>query len=361
MTSIRPFEIGDLEQVAALHRHIFRPSIESEDGWLEAYRTYFAEVFLNAVCNGPVTSLVYERDGGVRGFLGVMPRQMRFKGRSALMAVCSQFVVDPAERGQAGLRMLKQCFEGPQDLTISDEAGDATRRIWKWCGGDTLMLHSLRWMVPLAPVQLALAVLAERKGWGWLPNAAKPVARLADAIIAKGAAVDTAAASPSGTRADLDEAGLLECLSDVAGTWALGPDYDAHTLAWVCHRISERSRFGATRKMIVRDEHQTAIGWFLYCLDGEQIADVVQVAARRGGMTAVLQHLFDDAREQRAIAVCGRLDRELMASLSETPSFFHRGSYWTLFHSSNRELREAVHGGCGFLSRLEGELCLRFH
>ena len=361
MTSVRAFRIGDLPQVAALHRNVFHPRIQPEQTWDEAYRGYFSDVFLNPVfCDGPVTSLVYERDGCIRGFLGVMPRRMRFNGRPVLMAVCSQFVVDPAERGQAGLRLLKHCFAGPQDLTISDEAGDATRRVWEWCGGDSLVPDSLRWMTPFGPAQLVLALLAKRSMPSWLPNAAKRAARLVDAILATGIASGTAAPHLSGSREDLDEPTWLACLRDIAGARALGPVYDAPTLAWAWRRVSAQPRSPATRRMIVRDEHLAAVGWFIYGLGRDGIAEVVQVAARPDALGAVMDHLFQDARQQGAVAVSGRLDRELLPALSKTPTVFSRGSYWTLFQCSSTELRDALHSGNALLTRLEGELCLRF-
>ena len=142
--------------MAELHRRVFVSGPGSTG--TPSYERYFRDVFL--ACNGPsaLTSLVYERKGDIRGFLGVTPRLMRFKGPPILAAVCSQFVVDPEERGLAGLQMLKTCFAGPQDLSIADEAGDNARKMWEWCGGSAVLPYSIHWVRPFQPAQAALAL-----------------------------------------------------------------------------------------------------------------------------------------------------------------------------------------------------------
>ena len=135
-TGIRRFGEDDVPAVAALHRRVMRADAPAASGWMQDYRNYFRDVFLNdAALSSGLSSLVHQREGKIAGFLGVMPRRMQFEGRPLLAAVCSQFVVDPAERGQVGLQMLKRCFAGAQDLSITDEAAECTRKIWEWCGG----------------------------------------------------------------------------------------------------------------------------------------------------------------------------------------------------------------------------------
>jgi len=38
----------------------------------------------------------------------------------------------------------------------------------------------------------------------------------------------------------------------------------------------------------------------------------------------------------------------------------HRHRYWTLVHSQKPELLDGIHRGDAFLTRLEGEWCMRF-
>ena len=220
---VRPFADRDIQEVGELHRRVFRPSHAFEHGeWADAYREYFSDVFLNeSLADDPGASLVYERDGRIRGFLGVARRRMSFQGQPVLMAVCSQFAVDATERGLAGLRLLKRCFAGPQDLTITDEAGDDTRQVWEWCGGERVLAHSMRWIRPLRPVQFGLSLLAQRRPLALLAGAVASDARLIDTLIAKLAPRALRLSPPSGCRHPLDEETFLTGVAEIAAVRAL--------------------------------------------------------------------------------------------------------------------------------------------
>lgn len=160
---IRPFTADDIPQVADLHRRVFDiPDEPDDERWtpssrlLESYQTYFDEVFLN----GPwkqdgIHSLVYEDDRGkIVAFLGVVPRRMLLNDEPVWMAVCTQFIVDPKNRGLAGLQLKSAHLEGPQDLSVTDEANEATRRIWAARGGETCLPFSIHWVRPIQPARL---------------------------------------------------------------------------------------------------------------------------------------------------------------------------------------------------------------
>lgn len=359
--AVRSFVESDVPQVADLHRRVFRPSRSAVNGsWLNSYRDYFGDVFLHRrLSDDRISSLVYERDGRIRGFLGVMPRRMLFNGRPLLMAVCSQFAVDGGERGQAGLRMLKQCLAGPQDLTITDEASDATRQMWEWCGGERVLPHSMRWIRPLRPVQLALSVAAKHMPLRLIAGAVATDARMIDGLIAKLAPSTFRPMPVRGQRQELDEETFLEGLREIAPVRSLCPCYDDETARWMFSRARLRSA-GPIRRLVVRQDTGGIAGWFVYHTTADRIADVLQIAARPEAMADVLDHMLNDAMKTRAIAVSGRLESHLVPALAARRALFHRGSHWVLLHSSNPQVRYAVQTGDAFLSRLEGEWCLRF-
>jgi hypothetical protein len=357
---VRPFAEADIPRVAELHRRVFRGNA-ADDESLDAYRRYFSEVFLTgAVTRCAPGSLVYEREGRVLGFLGIMPRRVVFNGRPMLMAVCSQFVVDPAGRGQVGLQLLKECFEGRQDLTISDEAGDSTRKIWEWCGGETVLSYSMQWTRPLRPAQLGLSMLASRSSLPFVARAVAPLGPVLDAVARRLAPGLFRIGSPGGSRDELDIATFLTCLRGLEQRSALAPAHDARSAAWTLDRAGRRPGYSALRKLLVRDRHDEIDGWFLYCIGTDGTAEVLQISARAGAVGHVLDHLFADALERGAVAVSGRLEPALVAALPDKRALFHRGSCWTLLHSRNADVRHALHRGDTFLSRLEGEWCLRF-
>lgn len=364
MSWVRPFVEEDIPRVADLHRRVFRTAEPTATGWMESYRRYLSEVFLNnPLGDGALTSLVCEEGPGkVVGFLGVMPRRIVFNGQPALMAVCSQFVVDPTRRGQVGLRILKRCFEGPQDLSMTDETGDdtRTRKIWEWCGGTTALPYSIHWIRPLRPARFALAFLGRRKSLAPFAGASAPAARIVDAIATRLAQSPFHLSPPRGSREDLDEAMLLAWLPEFAADRSLRPDYDDRSVKWVLERAGQREGPGHFRKVLVRDEEGEITGWYLYYANRGGISEVLQIAARAHAVHQVLDHLLDDAFRQGALALSGRLEPAFAQELSEKCCLLYRRGYWMLIHSKKPELLQAIQRGDAFLTRLEGEWCLRF-
>src|SRR6476620_11403890 len=164
MAQIRAFVEGDIPRVAGLHRTVFKASEHADVVTLDAYHEYFTRVFLNSpLHDSRLPSLVYEDGDRVVGFLGVVPRRMLMRGRRFQAAISSQFVVDPAARaGLVAMRLARTFLEGPQDLSISDEASDLARKIWEGLGGMTALLRSLHWTRPLRPATLAVSTLQAR-------------------------------------------------------------------------------------------------------------------------------------------------------------------------------------------------------
>jgi len=360
MTCVRPFCEHDVPEVAELHRRVLRGNAPASNGWVQEYRNYFADVFLNdAVLRTGLSSLVYQREDRIAGFLGIMPRSMRFHGRPLLAAVCSQFVVDPAERGQAGLQMLKRCFDGAQDLSITDEAGDGTRKIWQWSGGATALPYSIHWIRPLRPLQAALTVGDGPASRAPLGRVLSPLARALDTLVTRTAG-RFRPARPRGSREALDDAPLLECLTEFTRGCSIAPDYDAQSVQWVLERARRRIDHGPVRALLVRDDAQAVGGWFIYHARRGGAGEVLQVVAGPRHRRQVLDHLLDDAWHQGVTLLAGRLEPTLAQELSENRCFLYRRGHWTLVHSKRPEVSNALQCGDAFFTRLEGEWCLRF-
>jgi len=356
-TGIRRFGEEDVPQVAELHRRVMRPHAPAANGWMQEYRNYFHDVFLSdAAINSGLSSLVFQREGRIAGFLGVMPRRMQFQGRPLLAAVCSQFVVDPAERGQAGLQMLKRCFAGDQDLSLTDEAADCTRKIWEWCGGATALPYSLHWIRPLRPAQAALTAGGTRAWWAGMLS---PFASAVDLIVTRRQG-RLRPAAPPGSRVALEEAALLECVQRLVNRCAFGPAYDAQTLKWALARARRHADDGDVRALAVMDESQACVGWFIYHARRGGSGEVLQVGAEPRHHRVVLDHLLDDAWQQGVTMLSGRLEPALAPELSEHGCLLYRRGYWTLVHSKRPEVAHALQRGDAFFTRLEGEWCLQF-
>jgi hypothetical protein len=118
--------------------------------------------------------------------------------------------------------------------------------------------------------------------------------------------------------------------------------------------------YGNLRKVVLRNERQKIVGWYIYCIRGSGVGEVVQIGAAKQSTREILDHLFYDAWKHGAIALHGRLDSRLLEELSGKGCFFYRRGGWMQAHSRRPELLQLIHNGDAFLTRLDGEWCLAF-
>jgi len=360
MGRVRPFVDDDISQVADLHRRMFGMS----DKWSpELYRCYFREVFLNNPWyDKNLCSLVYEEGNGkIGGFLGVMPRPMWMKGRLIRAAVSSQFIVERESRFKlVGVQLLKTFFSGPQDLSLADEANDSSRAVWERLGGSTALLYSIHWTCRLRPAQYVGLRLGRRNLARPLAFFLKPVCRAIDSVVAR---VPDNPFRRTGSRCEAEGTGvetLMKCSDAFRHPQALRPQYDRCTLEWLLGRAAETNGHGSFQKVVVRNAARELIGWFLYYLDHGGMGEVLQIGSKKTSIHEVLDHLFHHAWHNGAVVLRGRLEPGLMPELLARRGLAHHRRYWTLIHSQKPELLDAIHRGDAFLTRLEGEWCMRF-
>ncbi|MDE3150752.1 MAG: hypothetical protein KGL93_00740 [Gemmatimonadota bacterium] len=352
---VRAFTRGDIPRVAALRRRLFTSTVHVDAAASEAY---FDLVFFgNPWRDLDLPSLVYEdADGQLTGFLGVIPRPMRFRGRRVRMAVTSQFM---AERGAAGLRLLSRFMDGPQDLSFSDAANDASRRVWESLGGTTAVVQSLHWEIPVRPLRNELAHLGDHPAVRAARLIARPIVAAADAAWQTAAGRHRPSAVDALARAPLTPRDVAELFPTLCAEPALVPEYSEASVRWLLDRLGEQHGPDALHGRLVRDTDGAAVGWYLYERRGI-VAELVQLTARAGRWRDMLQVLRDDARDDGAGAVAGRLDPRHVAELPVLPGGLRPRSFWSLMHARDPEIALALLRGDAALSRLDAEWWVNF-
>lgn len=356
---IRPFVSADIPQVVRVHRAAFRAGGVPDFG---SYREYFTRVFLeNSAHNPMISSLVHEEhDGLITGFVGLVPRRVVVNGRQYQAVVSSQFIVDPASQvGLVAVRLAKAYLDGPQDLSIADEANDVSRKIWEGLGGVTALLLSMYWTRPLRPVELMTSCLGQRRGLAAIAAAGRPLAMMADALAVRMPGSQLRLVKSSTSTEELSAHAVVSRASEFCDRAALRAEYDERTFQWLVERAARRSAGGRLIKAVVKNG-SAVLGWYIAHLDGDGVADVAQVAATPASIDAVLDRLFFDAWRHGAVSVTGRLDPRFMQALSDKYCLFHRRGPWMLIKSNKPELLDALQSGATGLSRLDGEWSLRY-
>jgi len=351
---VRPLAPGDIPSVAQLFSRVYPQHRWAAQNECEAY---FHEIFFaNPWVDPQLPSWVAIEGSRAVGFIGVMPRPMRLRGRPLQGAVVTQLMVEQDRRyGVAAAQLLRKALAGPQALTISDGANESSRKMWEALGGFTSMLYSLQWRRLLRPARAALLRATSPQGRAAALLAA-PVAALADAY----AAHYRALARPSGLIEEpLDVDALAAGLDRAAHRVALSPRFDLASLEWLLGQARAKRRHGELQAHLLRQPDGAIAGWFLYYLN-DTMSRVLQVHAHDGVEHAVLDHLFQHAWRRGAAAIEGRMEPGLGRTLGQRHCLFHSTSVHALLHSRDAELLGALARGDAFFSRLEGEWWMRF-
>jgi hypothetical protein len=360
---VRPFVESDIPEVARLHNKVWNVAGVLSPELMEDYRAFLTQAFLlHPWKDGPFCSLVHEDSAGrITGFLGSLPREMRMNGESVRLRLASQFFVDSGSRGFVGIRLAKTFLDGPQDISLTDEANVSARMIWERFGGTVCSFSSLRWIAVLRPCSFGL--VASRKAGllnATLTRGLTPVARLLDFVGSRIPIKALRPIQPKLSGEELDCETLTTCLTDLARRKTFRPEYNTHTVNWLLKRASELRGSGSLQKVLVR-AGKTIAGWYVYYLNPQGLSEVVQLCAKDPFADGVLEHLFHHARRQGASALIGRPEANLLESLHRKHCLLYSSPrQWMLVHSRRPELVNAFLSEDVFFTRLDGEWCLHF-
>ena len=357
MAAVRVLREDDIPAAVELFERIY-----PQQRWpsRSACEGYFHEIlFANPWRDAALPSWAAFDGSRLCGLYAIVPRRMQLRARALRAAVGCQFMVDAGpRRNLVALQLARACLAGPQDLTFADGANDLTRRMWRGVGGMVSMLHSLHWTRPLRPVRYALQLLVRRRTPS-LAAAAGALGALPDALAARLRPNRFLHAAPQAEDGELRVEDMLAHLPEALRGAALQPAYDQAGLAWLLEQAGRKTRHGSLRARAAR-EGGRVIGWYLYYLSRGGAAEVLELAALEGCYERVLTRLLADAWRQGAAAAHGRLDARYAQELSSRHCWFRWDSTWTLLHTRDPEIAQAIHTGEARLGRLEGEWWMRF-
>lgn len=354
--SIRPFQHEDAAAVAMLLQFLLPGGAVGVElaAYLQHY--YLDGPFASAEC----PALVYvSEQGNIDGFGGRVIQPFALGDKILHAAVVGALIVrDHARAPTAGARLLKALKSGPQDLTLSETAGDAALKMWRQLNGDVLERHSLDFIRVLQPAQYALDLLASRMR---IAKLLSPLAAIGDRMLATG-------------KGSIRWTGIPDDFKPERGVHARPIDFDAfvaqvHELTKDDHIVPQWPRdclpqvvAEAACKRVYGEPHMGAavtpagkvIGVWLFHFSGRGPVRVTDVFHSRGQAGLVLDALFTDAHALGASCVTGRTTPQLFdALLSRRAVFAHTAA--SVIAADDPKLLEAFSNGLAHFNGLVGE------
>lgn len=348
---IRPFRPEDIPAIVALRTRVFRRTRWPSAADLAEYfhRIFFGNPWEDQSC----PSLVYlDGVGAPVGFLGVIVRPAVLEGRPARIAVGTQFMMDSAFRGRGAISLLRRFLAGPQDLSLADIANDASRTIWEGLGGSVSLVQSFEWSQVLRPIARQLDA-TDRGAWARIAaRGLRAASRSVDRWAARWDPVPGISVEP------LTPAAMSAAAPKVLAAATLRPDYGA--AAWLMQQLDVKKELGPLRGVMLSDAGGGPVGWVWYVERAGGVAEVVQLAARKGRQPDVLAEFRHEAWLQGFNALRGRLEPDLLPHIRNNGVRLYREGPWVLHHTSRADVRVVLRRGEAFLSRLEGEWWMSF-
>jgi len=361
MGEIRAFRREDGPEVASLYLKIMRGRGGASSPTLA---DYLGHIFLdNPWHQESAGPLIYIEDSKIVGFLGVMNRPMKFNGREVRASVVSQLFFDRTlHHGMGAFALLRKLFSGPQDLSFTDGAAEASALLWEAAGGDAARLYSFNWIRTLRPLRTIQehSIGRRRSGlWKLINGAVAGVSGPLDTIaqsLLQGAFKPLTPYEIVPVDADT----LLKTITEIGWREKLKPDYDPKSFQWLIQQAAT-AKYGQLRLRITRDSDGKSSGWFVYYLKPGGACYVLQIGSRRSDQyRTVLRALFADAAAGGGSCVKGQSQPKKLVDLTEEHCIFRHPNSSVLIHSKDSELRAAIHRGDAMLTRLDGESWLRF-
>jgi hypothetical protein len=347
MAEIRPFERSDLPAVSTLLR-------ANLPEWTSAERVpqFLGATLLDDPWAEPgLSSLVADEDGSVIGFIGAQVRRFSFGDRELRGICASHLTVDPGKRGgAAGALLLRRLLAGEQDFTYSDTANDPMARMCVAFGGQLDQTRTCDWMILLRPGRwlggLAAAVVRRRDIGQEVPVGALPF----KAVMPGGRSRAFPQPDPAVSGTDAAPAEIAEQLAALAPGRGPRPAYDERFLTHLYEQVG--GLYGEVVHRVVRREGR-ALGGYVYVPQRGGGVRVLQLLPGSDG-EAVLGEMVEHARGRGAIAIGGRLEPHLTATLSPwMPVLGFSRRPWV--HTHDPEILAALNSAAGVLTRLDGE------
>jgi len=317
---IRPLERGDLPAVAAVYEAVARSGSSPPPSGLAAH---FERTLLDHPwADTEIPSLVYVDEGEIVGFLGSHVRRMRFDGRSARLACGGQLVTHPAIRNRAAGAFLIQAFlSGPQDLTITDTASAAVRRMWEGLGGATAFTSCVGWIRVLKPWAFASDYRRRSREARPEPANPTPLLRPLDAVASRLGSRWLGVRTPDTQRSELTAADVVGGVRELAASLRLLPDYDIAFVDWIFRETAAVKTRGRLVRLRVSECDGRLLGWFVYYFRPGGISNVLQIAAHAarggtGGRRALRRRAHPRGRGPRGTARARPLRRPGKAPVS---------------------------------------------
>ncbi|WP_424956047.1 hypothetical protein [Hyphomicrobium sp. 1Nfss2.1] len=322
--------------------------------------SYFEDVLFDSEGDGadPRSRVFVDREGVVRGFIGVWPRRMMLGGRIIEAAAAGSMMVDrPEDHPTAGARLLRAYLAGPQDLSFSETANGISQRMWERVGGERITAASLDWLKVLRPAGFCVAAA----GASFRPfRALRPLGSVIDRLTSSSAGFASLDETETRWARDVPATTgeVLDAIQLLSGSYQLRPDWELPALPRLLAHAESKERYGELHRRIVYGRGDKPVACYLFHARRGDIARVLQVLAEPNAAGLAIDSLLRTAAGLGCVGVRGRAEPGLFDALVSRRCLLYHGAA-TVIHARDKSLLSEVQGARSLMTGLAGESWLR--
>lgn len=343
---IRQLQATDVKAVAKMAGEYF-PEKKQAD-----FKLLQQNLLSNISQNSESPSLVCASQNNIHGFIFVNTVDFNFKGTTIKTAVCSDFMVSKeARKALIPMRMLQTFLNGPQDLSFTDDAIEASRLLWCKLGGEIAYPYSTYYQVPLRPLSFLHEITSKHLP-SWTAPVVSSVASGSDRIL-------EAFRTPFSHIPELDEYSMRTLtphdfergLSQLSSNYDLFPSLSSKMLKNHISVSKSQTHYGSLETASVRDLKNKIVGWFLYYRNDSNRCNVIHAQSLPGQEEMLFNALKRHAFSKGGIDLSGRISPSQLSTPFAKKSLARPGKRWVLVHSKYPEIIHTIQSGNAFLSR----------
>jgi hypothetical protein len=349
--SIVPFERDHAERVAELLQQYFPFNRKISTSYLA--KLLVSHHLRQELIKDYTPSLVcLAEDDSVCGFLAVDNRMYNFKDGEIRVAHASKFVLTREVRlSLTAFRILREFIDGPQDLSITDDANESSRLLWERLGGVMVPEHSIYYKLPLRPVSFAVNTVVKEE-WEFSKAVAKTVGLGLDYLGMRARLPFFVKQNPRLEFAELTDELLLQGYRGVCSKYDLYPKFDLNDLTPRLNLTKQEVQFGKLQRVALLNDEQKLVGWFIYYLNRGDNCEVLEAQSQRGYENDLFHALTWHAYHRGGVQLSGRLCAVQFGTFFALRTFSLPGHMWTMMHAKDGELFEEIRAGRSFFPRI---------
>lgn len=338
---LRPMSRADLPEIERMFFEIFRGGKRTSH---PQFIDYFHRLFFTGPAGAEGGGLVSEDGDSIGSAIALMPiTYIAFDRQLTARLACAFMSRSP--QSKAAARVVLSLRARGQDLLFTDSG--ATTAVGHWTAGGSVVVavNSLDWQCTFRPVAYAAKLLR-------LPTAVDGIWSALDNRVVRRRQAAYIFGSPPVDR-EIDLRAYASLAPEMIAHFSVRPKWEQEEMEWQLTMATENRPLGKLRFFAVGGDK--TLGCYAYFSGPRGIVRVLDVLARPGKESDVVQAMYKRLEAEGTVEARGSAHPHLLSALSPLPGMRFRHRAFTCVATRHQDIRDAIARNDIYIGGLAGE------